>query len=151
MIDIAIGIDPGVNTGYAVWDCKEQKFIELETLDFWDCYYTVLARNKMSGPVLVVIEDPSQNSPVWHGKGQKINVRLNIAQRVGSNKREAELLIEGFENEGILVRRVRPTQSKWNAKTFKNMTGYKGRTNEHKRDAGRLVFGMKPINKKQLQ
>jgi hypothetical protein len=30
-----VGIDPGVKTGFAVWDRKEKQFVSVETRDFW--------------------------------------------------------------------------------------------------------------------
>ncbi|MCP9290034.1 hypothetical protein [Gracilimonas sediminicola] len=136
----AIGIDGGVNTGFAVWDRKEKKFAELTSEDFWEVFSTITS---LYPPALVdiYVEDPSKNKPVFFKKGANNHKKmLKVAQNVGGVKRETELLIEGLEKEGYEVQRVRPGSAKWDADTFKNMTKYKGRTNEHSRDAGRLVF-----------
>jgi hypothetical protein len=55
---------------------------------------------------------------------------------------EPGLCSTGSRRSGIPTRGVVPKQSKINAEQFKKMTGYQGRTNEHKRDAGRLVYKM---------
>lgn len=145
---VAIGIDPGVNTGFVVWDCEGQKFIELLTLDFWTAFDRMILwkrRCEEAGRRLaLVIENPNLNKPVFP-RGNKLPVKLSIAQRVGMNKKEADLLIKAAERMGIYVRTIKPTKQKWNADTFRRVTGYEGRTNEHKRDAGRLVFGMRSI------
>lgn len=139
---IAVGIDPGKNTGVAVWDCKEEKFLLLETMSFWTTFTTVTVDLwPKHEKLLAIVEDPRGNNPVFN-RGHKGKRNLKIAQNVGMNKKEAGLLIEGFRRSGIPTRGVVPKQSKINAAQFKQMTGYQGRTNEHKRDAGRLVYKM---------
>lgn len=139
----AIGIDGGKNTGFAVWDRSMHEFMKLETCDFWTVYKYVVDHFTPKNAELF-IEDPSQNKPVFMKKGVK-NQRAfsRVAQNVGSVKRETNLLIEGLELEGFEVKRMVPekgSMTKLNAKAFKNITGYEGRTNEHSRDAGMLVF-----------
>lgn len=133
---IYIGIDPGVKTGIAVWDGKD---IVFDTTDFWGVIEEVDLWNI---PVTVVIEDPYQNSPVWHGRNKNEAVKSKISERVGMNKREAQLLIEYCERNEIEFRAVKPTTSKWDAKYLKAVTGINKRTNQHVRDAIKLVYGL---------
>lgn len=148
---IAIGVDPGKNTGIAVWDCEKQKIIELKTMSFWQAYNHVAVNWKAKADRLLVrVEDPSGNSPVWHGSGKSKGVQAKIAQRVGRNKQMADLLIEGYRQAGLVVQPVVPKSSKWTHKMFKKITGYKGRSNEHNRDAARMVVGLRAMPPEQF-
>ena len=134
-----IGIDPGVNTGFAVWDSEEKQFVEISTLDFWraidrvnDFWY--------EEDLTIVIEDPGQHRTTYaRHRTQKGQNRIN--QNVGAANREATLLIERFRQLGYTVIPVKPVRRKLTAGDFKQVTGYTGRTSEHGRDAGMLVFG----------
>lgn len=148
---VLLGIDPGKHTGIAVWDCKEQEFLDISEKDFWSTYEHGKKLKASGRKIVAYVEDPSGNSPVWHGNEKPQAVRAKIAQRVGRNKQEAELLMEGLRRAGIPVRPIVPKQQKWDAKTFKNITGYEGQTNSHKRDAARMVFGRKQIPELQYE
>ena len=65
---------------------------------------------------------------------------MRTAQNVGMNKRDAQLLIAYAEAHNFQVLAVRPTRTKLKADTFKKMTGWDKRTNQHARDAAMLVF-----------
>ncbi len=137
-----IGIDPGVKTGYALW---RDDTLHVSTTTFWAMAGTLEQFANIHEPetVTVVIEDPNLNRPVWfNGKGANNHATaLKVAQSVGSNKRDAQLLIELAESLGFDVCRIRPTKQKWNRQTFERITGYTSRTSEHGRDAARLIVG----------
>lgn len=140
-----IGIDGGTNTGFAVWDKKERRFEVIKTLDFWRVYEYI---NKYypAEHTQIVIEDPSQNKPVFVRRYDPKSVResLKIAQDVGGVKRETEKMIEGLERKEYKVQRVRPmkgSMTKLTADYFRRITKYEGSTSEHARDAAMLVFG----------
>lgn len=130
-MSVAIGIDPGKKTGFAV--AENGKLVELETLNFWKAYLRVKALIELSKVSLVVIEVPGTKKN-WHGP--------KAAHDVGRVCREAELLAEGIELLGVNVIRQHPT-GKVNQEYFARVTGWKKRTNEHVRDAGMLVCGRK--------
>lgn len=141
---IYIGIDPGKSTGFAIWDGK--KITRMGTTDFWGVVEVVKSCVDNGDEVEVVLEDPSQNKPVFsrdlRGSRQQVAKKMQrIGQNVGMNKKEALLLAEYLQKEGIACRRVQPTKSKWSAKDLKTYTGITKRTNEHVRDAIRLVYG----------
>ena len=141
-----IGLDPGTETGLAVWDAQGQVFARsLLTTTFWDAYDLVCTYDPST--VLVILEDPSKNPPTFsHSIPQSENAyrkRERLSRNVGSNMREALLLAEGLERQGYRVRRVRPRSSKLSAEAFRRLTRYQGRTSEHARDAAMLVFGLK--------
>ncbi len=50
------------------------------------------------------------------------------------------LWLDLCERLGLPAATVEPTRSKWDAETFRRITGWSGRTNEHGRDAARFVF-----------
>ena len=149
---IFIGIDPGRNTGFAVWDAQKKEFFEMHTFDFWKTVsllerYAALDDSALEVEnrkleIHVVIEDPNQNKPTFSKHRQSATVREKISQNIGANKRDAQLLIELAKNLGLTVHAIRPDRAKWTAETFKSYTGYHGRTSEHSRDAARLVYGM---------
>lgn len=154
---IYIGIDPGVTTGFAAWDGKLRKFIVIKSFSFWDCILEVqyykdnfifgCGRDsiEISGKQVkqIVIEDPNFNRPTFVRANSVNDHTFNkISQNVGSNKRDAQLLIEYCTLKQLPVTPIRPTMRKQTAKEFKTLTKYDGTTNQHGRDAAMLVFGM---------
>lgn len=141
-----VGIDPGVNTGFALWDRLTTEIRMMHTWDFWkviDWFRT--------GPIsidpnnyFVIIETPNAARTLYARKDDQSEGRgrERMASNVGSNRREAELLADGIERLGFEVRRVTPTRSKWTAADLKRKTGITQRTNEHVRDAIALVYGI---------
>ena len=139
---VLIGIDPGKYTGLAVIINGK---LDLWTIDFWTTIEQLHQHHNIYGDDLrVYIEDPNPNKPVFFRKGTKSKVMHNIAQKVGSNKREASLLIEYCRLNGIKVFPQVPkkgSMTKLKADYFKRLTGCKGRSSEHARDAAMLIFG----------
>jgi hypothetical protein len=146
---VVVGIDPGISTGFAVWDSEKREFTVLKTLDFWK----VIDRLKLlhfnhGKELLVVIEDPNGNKPVFMKKGVKSNaMAIRVGQNVGSNKREASLLIEYCRNKGINVKPVIPGKKatgkgKITKEYFNKISGYTGSTSQHGRDAAMMILGM---------
>ncbi len=138
---VALGIDAGVHTGAAVWDRRGHRFLWLKTVDFWDGIGLISGLSRAAS-LVVLIEDPGQNRPVF-GKnidGNDLAIKLKMAQDVGSNKAFARLMIQYCERHHLRFVAVKPTKKKWDAALFRRFTRYEGRTNEHTRDAGRLVY-----------
>lgn len=125
-----IGIDPGKNTGYAEYIVETGELL-LETIDFWACYNMLKLMPRRG--VLVHIESPKTKHN-WHAS--KCNT---TSVNIGMAYREMELLAEGIERLGFHVKRIHP-QGKVDAKRFRQITGYKGSTNQHVRDAGMLAY-----------
>lgn len=152
-INYFLGVDPGLNTGVALWDARGSRFLYVRAVSFWDAtelIYSEYVRLKSfcPGDMQVVIENPKAISTMYakHDEYQG-RVRTKIAQSVGSNKRDAELLMEFCERKSIPYQAVMPskgTGSKEKASVFKRLTKFEGSTNQHGRDAGMLVFGMRP-------
>lgn len=148
-----IGIDPGKETGMAAWDSSLKEFEELRSDDFWPIFQAVL-RYPVETTV-IYMENPNLISPTFprniKEKGKKRDaIMQKIGQKVGMNKRDAQLLLKGFEDNGYTVFQVKPTgragtKRKWNAETFMNFTKLDNGYNEHIRDAAMMVFGLPEV------
>lgn len=139
VIKTVVGIDPGVNTGFAVVD--NGSFTDIETMTFTEAQawcLNCIDRYREQGNVStleLVIEDP---------RGQFVPYNQREPQRikgVGSVERDCKLWIEFCEFYGIKYRLVKPGKyRKIDAATFKKWTGWKVRTSEHARAAAMMVF-----------
>lgn len=141
--DLALGIDPGVSTGLALWSRRTGRLEDVWTLDFWGVYDWM--RTQSDQELEVWIEDPAANRPTFDKEGvteAERRKREKVSQDVGANKREGRLLIAGLLRLGFQVRAVRPRSPKMkDAVTFGRLYGWK-KTNQHERDAARLVVGL---------
>lgn len=135
------GIDPGVNTGIAIYDRELKRIHFTTTIDFWGAI--VLFRQYNQAEFLVIIEAPKKTRLyARHDVETGPRRREKIAANVGSSAREAELLAEGLELLGFEVIRQTPTRRKWTAEQLERYTGIKERTNQHVRDAIALCYGV---------
>lgn len=130
----AVGIDPGKQTGLAIYDRSEQRIIVAETTDFWRVYNRFYASSPDMYDVFIEMPNTKHN---WH-KSNDNTTSVNV----GMAYRESELLAEGLERLGFNVRRVSPKQKgrKLNAEQIRKITGYEGRTSQHVRDAIALCW-----------
>ena len=144
MRDFVLGIDAGKHTGLAVWRRSARGFVALETLTFWDAYDFV-RENYPPDKTEIVIEVPDSKRFLYARQDKKPDAaryRERMAANVGSNRREAELLAERFEFHFYKVKRVSPVKAKkWTHAEFVRFTNWPGKSNEHTRDAARLVIG----------
>lgn len=136
-----IGIDPGANTGVCLYR-RSDKHFQVYTIKPWDILDLI-------DPWIVergvdafhcIMEDPRKNRPVWP-RGVPKKSAAKIAQNVGSNKRDTDYLEYYLKGAGLSITLIRPKKSKWSEKKFKLLTGSDIRTNEHTRDAVRMVYG----------
>lgn len=133
---IVIGIDTGVNTGYAVWSNIKNKLIEVETLMIHQAMDGVLEYHKLYGKDLLVrFEDARQRK--WYGDSGREKL-----QGAGSVKRDAKIWEDFLTDNLINHEAVAPSRNttKVNAGTFKAITKWDKRTSEHGRDAAMLCF-----------
>lgn len=132
---IYIGIDPGVNTGFAVWDSKQQKLIDAETLTIVSAMERVKGIVKMS-PVTLIIEDARKR--VWFGSNSEAK-----RQGAGSVKRDCMVWEEFCTINQIPHHFLHPMKggTKLTPEYFRMLTGYTKRTSNHARDAAMLVYG----------
>jgi len=142
---IYIGLDPGVNTGMAIWDPHKKIITYAKTLSFWDVIQKLMILKDEEPELHVVIENPAGNKPVFRTKfaGQTGNDRVmdKITQNIGSNKRDGQLLAEFCANANIPLTLVTPSKKKYTKETFEKLTRYTTLTSQHSRDAAMLVWG----------
>jgi hypothetical protein len=134
---VIVGIDPGVNTGIAIWDRLEKKLRVvtcvgfIEALDWIDSLTASTPRESIH----VRYEDARLRK--WFGSAGREQL-----QGAGSIKRDCQLWEEFLTREGLSFEKVPPknNKTKTDGKYFKKITGWEGRTNSHSRDAAMLVF-----------
>lgn len=138
MADILIGIDCGVNTGFA--RSFGGKLSELKTYTIIEAmddllFYCKNGRNPVG--VKIYIEDARKRKWVTGGR-EKL-------QGVGSVKRDAQIWQEFCEYYEFDYELVAPknNRTKLTAEQFNRLTGWTARTNEHSRDAAMLIWGRK--------
>ena len=150
--NIAIGIDAGTHTGFAVWCFEGETFKDIETTDFWGAIEKIETLRK-DNHFIVVIEDVTTIKPVfgiekiyYATKGvliQKLSAIAAKAQNVGGVKRETKLLIDFCEKNGIPLYKKSPnsgSRTKMSSEDFKKLTGYEKRTSQHGRDAAMMIY-----------
>lgn len=133
--DYVIGIDPGVTTGIAIWDCKRKKFENIITCGILQAMEKI-SPYPIFHNVQFVIEDPNQRK--WFGNSGREKL-----QGAGSIKRDFSIWKEWFAaNEAEYVT-IAPKNvlTKINAVKFKALTKCEIKTNQHGRDAAMMVFG----------
>ena len=138
---IYIGIDPGTHTGVAIWDNKQQEFVELATIPIHQALLKVknyYNDNKGLSKICVVFEDARQRT--WFGKDKNTNAKL---QGAGSIKRDCSIWEDFCKDYQIPYLAVPPMKggTKLSEAYFKAISGWKGRTSNHARDAAMLVIG----------
>ena len=138
---LLLGIDPDVSkSGVACWNQADKKFEYITTMDFFD----LLDLLKKHSFKEVVIEASWLISRVVYGKFDKQAQykQMAISKAVGANRQIGKLLELFCKKYNISYRLVKPTSSKVDAETFKNLTKWEGRTNSEERDSALLIFGL---------
>jgi hypothetical protein len=139
---IYIGIDTGTDTGLAVWDTRAQRLTDVRTLKIHQAMEMVLdIVEGVGGNALVVFEDARQRK--WIPAEGTLSKWKGRAMGAGSIKRDASIWEDFLLDKRIPFEMVPPRAglTKWNKAYWERITGYKGRTSEHGRDAALLVFG----------
>ena len=138
---IVVGIDPGVNTGLAVWDSSARQFLDIRCSGIVDAmdYLRRLREERTIG--LIVFEDARQRK--WIPREKDLAEFRGRAMGAGSVKRDSAIWEEWCHTHHIDFVATPPHQgmTKLTDLYFRGLTGYDRRTNEHGRDAAMLVFG----------
>ena len=133
---ILIGIDPGVNTGFAV--SKNGNLVKVSSMTITQAMKEI-SHILMYKPekIKIYIEDARKRK--WFGKNSNAK-----QQGAGSIKRDCSIWDDYLSETGIDFELVDPKHQKGATKKtadeFKQLTGWQGRTNEHGRDAAMLIF-----------
>lgn len=142
---IYIGIDPGTHTGFAVWDSTSRSFLEVATYPLWKAMdevrkwnYTCLAQQT---ELVIIFEDARKRT--WFQKDRNSSEYRGHLMGAGAAKRDAAIWEEFLSGNRILFQAHKPRagMTKWSAAYWAGVTGWKGRTSEHARDAALLVLG----------
>ena len=136
---IYCGIDPGVNTGIAVWDTEGRRFLVVKTTTIVEAM-KIVSDYANIGPTTIVTEDARKRK--WLPKEKSFSEFKGKAMGAGSVMRDSKIWQEfaDFYKIPIELRPPRPGMTKWDADYWARVTGWKGRTSEHARDAALLVF-----------
>ncbi len=147
MVDLWIGVDPGESIGVAIYDKVDG--LRLYTLSFWKLIEYIQGKvipqykTEMKYCPHFVIENPALNTFIYHQKvnGKNAKEALRIARNVGMNQSDAKRIIEFLERHGLMVEQFRPigTSQKWNAQYFNMIYKQPIETNQHVRDAAKLI------------
>jgi hypothetical protein len=135
---LLIGIDPGRNTGFAVFN-PANKALVLRTLKLHKGFEHVSQLLNFFS-VEVDIEDPN----LWtHFASTDKKVMARI-KGVGSVMRDFSAWVDFFEEYNIPFRKRRPDKTRnsfaYDEQLFRKITGYTGRCSEHARVAAMLVW-----------
>lgn len=146
-----IGIDTGVNTGFAVWNNRRKAFEEIATVKIHEAMAMVKdwveACEAKCERIVVRVEDPRQRTWYETNRMTRDEERKRL-QGVGSVKRDASVWDDYLADlskthKYMTYEMVAPknNRTKLSKEQFVSYTSYSGRTNEHSRDAAMLVFG----------
>lgn len=131
---ILYGVDPGKHTGIAAWDTDLQDFESVQSMQIVDAIKTIEEdpRDKK-----VYFEDARLRKWIPSKRGRE------TLQGAGSIKRDCTIWEDFLESRNIPYSAVHPRENmtKLKAGSFRKLTHWQPRTNEHGRDAGMLVFG----------
>lgn len=138
---IVVGIDPGMNTGIAVWNTTTRQFDDIITVGIVAAmdYLNELSFHRGIG--LVVFEDARQRK--WIPRERDIRAMKGRAMGAGSVKRDCAIWEEWCKRRHIqfVATPPRSGMTKLTDSYFRGLSGYDRRTNEHGRDAAMLVIG----------
>jgi hypothetical protein len=134
------GIDPGTRTGFALYDADAGTLRRVEAMPFWEAAEVLSVSAETVAAV--VIEDARRIGLYAKHRSLSGRRRDRAARSVGMIDRDVQLWLDLCRRLRLPVVTAEPTRSKWDAETFRRVTGWGGRTNEHGRDAARLVYGM---------
>lgn len=151
IVPLVLGIDPGEITGVALWSPRKQEFLHIgsggffSVLSYIETTCEAVGREHGTGalPVgLVVVEDNrrigiySRNA---HFTGAK---RDSLCRDIGRIDRDVELWEDWLKAKGYEVLMVEPLKGKkWDADYLAQVARWTAPTNEHARDAARLIIG----------
>ena len=136
-----IGIDTGVNTGFAVWDTESRNLLSVETTTITKAMLSVLDFCRSNEWIKVVFEDARQRK--WIPTMPSLRREMGRWQGSGFVMRDCKIWEDFCKENSIPYEAVAPqrNRTKLTAEAFRRLTGWKGRTSEHARDAAMLVFG----------
>ena len=138
---ILLGIDPGTTTGLASICTVTSTILSVGSASPLETVRQLEAWARDEVVAGAVIED-SRELPIYarHG-GKNRGERDRVARSVGGVDTLTGLYTDLLRSFGIPVELVEPVRSKkWDAETCARITGWTERSNQHGRDALRLIY-----------
>jgi len=136
-----IGIDPGVDTGFALYDKSAKKLVVIRTCMIHEAMALVIRYKAMSKVVsqglFVIVEDARQRKYFGAGSDAK-------KQGAGSVKRDCKIWDDFLKSHEVdyVMRHPVKGGTKLNKEQFEKITGWTLGTSSHGRDAAMLVWGL---------
>lgn len=148
MKKIAIGIDPGKNTGFALKDLATGEFLSVETLLLHEAIEKIVQLHKKEGIRLYAVVEDARKRKWINDAHLSESRKKGLRQGAGSVKRDCTIWEDFFTDYGIPLHLQKPKKGGTKVKSwyFKRLTGWKNRTSEHGRDAGMLIEGLNTRN-----
>lgn len=131
-----IGIDPGMKNGFAIFDRKEQKLIEVTTLPLFRLFSHIASVSELEPQIL--IENPFS----WIPFKNKNNSTMSVLQGAGAIKQTYRHITEYLDDMKLVYTptKIQGNYKKLTSKIFQQITGWTERTDEHGRDAAMIVY-----------
>jgi hypothetical protein len=135
-----VGIDPGVQTGFALYNREKKSFVMIETTSIINALLYLYKYSEKES-VLVRIEDARKRT--WLPKEKNDSEYRGKLMGAGSVKRDSQIWEEFCLHQGIEFELVPPknNKTKLDANLFSKYTGWRMQTSVHGRDAAMLVYG----------
>lgn len=135
-MSIVLGIDPGINTGVAVF--IDGRLTKLETIHPAE----VPAYIEKAQPARVVFEDSRLQSHVWTNSHSRA-AAAKMSRNVGEVDAWCRLIAHACGKLGIPAHGISPKgkgSKVMDPDSFNEMTGWVGRSNQHTRDAAMVAW-----------
>lgn len=133
-----VGIDTGVNTGIAIWNRAIKNFDSIQSVKIHIAMKIVTDLCALHGNNAVFIRVEDARKRKWFGamRGSE------VLQGVGSVKRDAVIWEDFLLDLKVPFEMLHPIKggTKINQESFASITKWRGKTNEHSRDAGMLCW-----------
>lgn len=146
--DIIIGIDPDVDkSGVAIFN-RQEKRLELKSLDFPNLCKYLTDFKSYGKSFIVLIEAGWINRSNWHlSPRMTVQKAAQIGNATGRNHETGRKLAEMCAFWGVPYKLIKPLRKVWrgtegkiSATEFRLVTGYAERTNQEERDAGLIAW-----------
>lgn len=140
---LIVGIDPDL-TASGVALAKDGQLISLLSEPFPRLLKR--AQELVDSKALFIVENVEHDKTTYRRGKTNASQHARIAQNVGQVKGVARVLVECLLDMGADVRQVKPLtgpvkrRAKGDAQYFNQITGWRGKSNQDKRDAGLLAL-----------
>ncbi len=141
MSSMVIGIDPDLEKS-GIATVIDGKLITLDTMGFFELTDFILEHKHVAH---FIVEDVEHDKTTYHRPGANQAAMRKIAQNVGQVKAIGRLLgvyLSDCDAQFTLIKPLkgRVKKAKKDAEYFNEITGWKGRSNQDKRDAALLAM-----------